>query len=117
MSTPAAIGPHELPGVITAYLTAHRARDVEGALPCFTQDAEVVDDGRTHRGRDEIRHWLESAGSEYTYSTALVSASRTDSARYTAVNHLEGDFPGHVADLRYAFTLDADRITALHISP
>lgn len=38
-------------------------------------DAAVTDEGHTHHGREEIRPWLGSAASEYTYTTA---ASRPD---------------------------------------
>jgi hypothetical protein len=34
-----------------------------------------------------------------------------------AVNHLEGDFPGGVADLAYRFTMDCDLIAELVIAP
>ena len=33
------------------------------------------------------------------------------------MRHLEGDFPGGVVDLRYRYTLDADRIVHLTIAP
>ena len=33
------------------------------------------------------------------------------------MNHLEGDFPGGVVDLRYKFTLTDDLISELVIAP
>ncbi|WP_072482286.1 nuclear transport factor 2 family protein [Amycolatopsis australiensis] len=112
-----AIDPNELPAVITGYLTAHRARDLESALARYTEDAVVTDEGRTHRGKHEIRDWLTRAASRYTYTTTLVAAHRVDDEHYVAVNHLEGDFPGGVADLRFRFTLDGDLIAGLVIEP
>lgn len=105
-----------LPAVITTYLTAHQARDLDPALACYTDDAVVTDEGRTHRGKHEIRDWLARAASEYTYTTELVAAHRVDD-QYVAVNHLEGDFPGGAADLRFRFTLDGGRIAELVIEP
>jgi ketosteroid isomerase-like protein len=112
-----AIDTRELPPVITGYLTAHQARDLNPALACYTEDAVVTDEGRTHRGKQEIRDWLGRAASQYTYTTTLVAAHRVDHEHYVAVHHLEGDFPGGVADLRFRFTLDGDRIAELVIEP
>jgi uncharacterized protein (TIGR02246 family) len=108
---------NELPEPITAYLAAHLARDADAALPLFTDDAVVVDDGHTHRGPDQIRDWLGRAASEYTYTTELTGASRLDDDRYVATHHLEGDFPGGVVDLRFRFTLREGRIAQLVIAP
>jgi hypothetical protein len=107
----------ELPEPIPTYLAAHVARDADAAVPCFTDDAVVVDDGGTHRGPARIRDWLARAASEYTYTTELVGASRLDDGRYDAVHHLEGDFPGGAVDLHFRFTLRDGRIARLVIEP
>jgi uncharacterized protein (TIGR02246 family) len=112
-----AIDTRALPAVITTYLTAHQARDLTPALACYTDDAVVTDEGRTHRGKREIRDWLARGASQYTYTTTLVAAHHVDDEHYVAVNHLEGDFPGGVVDLRFRFTLDGDRIAELVIEP
>lgn len=112
-----AIDTRQLPAVITGYLAAHQARDLDPALACYTEDAVVTDEGRTHRGKREIRDWLAGAASQYTYTTTLVAAHRVDDEHYVAVHHLEGDFPGGVADLRFRFTLAGDRIAGLVIEP
>jgi len=106
-----------LPAVITAYLAAHRARDVETALAVFTADAVVRDDGHTYRGTGEIRGWLDSAGAEYTFTTSLTGVSSTDAAHYDVRQRLEGDFPGGVVDLHYRFTLRGAAVSELVIEP
>ncbi|MCF6743463.1 nuclear transport factor 2 family protein [Blastococcus sp. KM273128] len=117
MSTPTSIRPDQLPAPIRAYLAAHGARDAETALRAFAPGAVVVDEGRTYRGTEEIRGFLTRAGAAFRYTTELVAAERTDDARWVAVNHLEGDFPGGVADLRYRFVMDGDLIAELVIAP
>ncbi|HWD84072.1 MAG TPA: nuclear transport factor 2 family protein, partial [Kribbella sp.] len=97
------------------YLTAHIARDVDAAVRWYADDAEVTDDGRTYRGRDEIRAWLGDAAREYTYTTELTAVRRIDDHTYVAAHRLEGNFPGGVADLDFTFTIDNDLITALVI--
>ncbi|MEU7821689.1 nuclear transport factor 2 family protein [Catellatospora sp. NPDC049133] len=109
------IAPAELPATITAYLAAHQARDVETEIRSYTADAVVADDGRVHRGRDEIRAWLSSATVEYTYTTELTGAARVDDEHYDVLQHLEGDFPGAVVDLHYRFTLRGSAIAELAI--
>ena len=108
-------GPTELPRTITDYLTAHRTRDVDTAISCFTNDAAVTDEGKTRNGTSDIRTWLERSASEYTYTTELIGAEKTDDEHYTAINHLEGDFPGGVVDLHFRFTLRDGRIASLVI--
>ena len=107
----------ELPAAITTYLAAHRARDVAMAIRAYAADAVVTDEGRTHRGLEEIRTWLGGAAGEYTYTTEFTGATRTGEAQFDVVQHLEGDFPGGVADLHFRFTLDGPSISRLAIEP
>lgn len=111
------IQPADLPATIRDYLAAHAAGDADTALRAFATGAVVVDEGRTYRGREEIRGFLQHAGSEFTYTTELTGAERVDDAHWVAVQHLEGDFPGGVADLRYRFTTADGVIAELVIAP
>jgi ketosteroid isomerase-like protein len=112
-----AIDPAQLPTTIRDHLAAHVAGDTDTALRAFTPDAVVVDDGATYRGTAEVRGFLSGAGKEYTYTTTLIAAERISDDEWVAVNHLEGNFPGGVVDLRYRYTLRGDRIAALTIAP
>ncbi|MFE4214971.1 nuclear transport factor 2 family protein [Streptomyces sp. NPDC056844] len=108
----------DLPEVVRNFLRAHEARDFSTATAAFAPEATVTDDGRTCQGADAIRRWLEQATTEYTYTTTPVGAERDDPGRYTVVQHLEGDFPGGVVDLRYRFVLDShELISELTIAP
>ncbi|MEE1731704.1 MULTISPECIES: nuclear transport factor 2 family protein [Streptomyces] len=97
--------PAELPTAISGYLVAHTARDTAAALATLAADAAVTDEGRTYRGHAEIGQWLTGAASEYTYTTELLGAQRTDADRWTVTQRLEGDFPGGLVDLRFQFAL------------
>ncbi|MFV9633724.1 nuclear transport factor 2 family protein [Mycobacterium neumannii] len=110
-----AISRDELPWAVATYLTAHR--DVTTALTAFTVDATATDEGHTYRGHGEIADWVRNAASGYTYSTELVSATRSGDGHFDVLQHLEGDFPGGVADLHFRFTLDGEFITRLVIEP
>lgn len=114
---PAPTDPADLPDVVTRYLRAHRAHDTATAIAAFTGDAEVTDDGRTYEGTDAIEAWLTRSSTEYTYTVTLTGAERVDAAHWTAVNRLEGNFPGGVVDLAYRFTLRDGLIERLVIAP
>ena len=104
-----------LPRTIAEYLTAHRTCDADTAITCFTDDAAVTDDGKTYYGTAGIRTWLDRSAGEYTYTIELIGAEKIDGEHYTAINHLEGDFPGGVVDLHFRFTLRDGRIARLVI--
>jgi ketosteroid isomerase-like protein len=117
MQTSTDIRPDQLPVTVRGFLAAHIARDADAAIGAFTPDAVVVDDGTTYRGTEAIRRFLTEAGAEFTYTSTLVGAGRTDDTHWVALIHIEGDFPGGVADLRYRFTLAGDLVTELVIAP
>jgi hypothetical protein len=107
----------ELPEVVSRYQDAHDRQDTAVALSAFAPDARVVDDGLEYRGSDEIRDWLDRASSEYTFTRSLVSAEPDGDDTWLVINHLEGDFPGGVVDLRYQFVVAGDLISELVIAP
>lgn len=114
-TTPTPIDTTELPELITSYLRAHAARDLDLALRSYAPDATVVDEGRTYRGPDEIRGWLSRSASEYTYTVAITGAAKVGDDGYDVMQHLEGDFPGGVVDLHYRFLLRDGMIIRLVI--
>lgn len=67
-----------LPEVIRRYQEAHDRRETDRALSAFTSDAVVHDDGREHRGHEEIRTWLSSLSTEFMPGCA----PRPGSSRY-----------------------------------
>ena len=104
------------PVAIATYLDAVDRGDVDTSLTVFTADATVVDEGHTYTG-DAIRAWRSGAGSEFTYTNEFRGLRAVDEDHFVADFHLEGDFPGGVADLAYRFTLRDGRIEHLEIAP
>lgn len=117
MTAPSTVQITDLPAAIRAFLAAHGARQPETAIRALTPDAVVVDEGRTHRGKEQVLDFLRHAGTQFTYTTELVRAQRVDDQHWVVVHHLEGDFPGGVVDLRYRFTLEGDLVAGLVIAP
>jgi len=107
----------KLPHAVGQYQDAHDRRDVDAALATFTPTATVKDDGHEYHGRDEIRDWLARASTEFTYTRTLTGADAIDANSWLVTNHLEGNFPGGVVDLRYRFVLVDGLISELEIAP
>jgi len=105
-----------LPDTIKTFMTALDAREVDQVLATLTTDAVVTDEGHDYKGHDEIGAWVATAAAEYTYTTAFTGATTTE-AVVDVGQHLEGNFPGWVADLHYRFTLDGTVISRVVIEP
>ena len=101
---------------IKTFMTAVDGRDTDRALATLTPDAVVTDEGHDHTGHAAIGTWIATAAGEYTYTTEITGATTTDTTIDVA-QHLEGDFPGGVADLHYRFTLDGALISRVVIEP
>ena len=112
---PQSIDPGDLPAIITSYLKAHMARDIDVAVRSYAPDATVTDEGKTYRGREEIRQWLSRSASEFTYTIEMIGATKVAGNRYIAMHHLEGNFPGGRVDLQFRFTLRGGEISQLTI--
>jgi len=112
---PRTIDSAELPEIITSYLEAHQARDLDVAVRSYASDATVTDEGTTYRGPEEIRAWLSRSAREFTYTIEMIGATKLDEDRYDVLHHLEGNFPGGRVDLHFRFTLHDGAITHLVI--
>ena len=106
-----------VPDVIVRYFELDAARDVEGVLRLFADDATVVDEGATWQGADAIRAWRLGPVSKYTYRTEVAGTDAVAPDRYVVAGRLTGDFPGGSADPRWDFTVAGDRVTRLVIAP
>ncbi|MFN3209021.1 MAG: nuclear transport factor 2 family protein [Roseovarius sp.] len=106
----------ELPVVIATYFSADKKGDAQVIAECFTEDAVVVDEGNTYKGREAIRQWMANASTQYTYTVEPFSLTEKGE-RTIVTSHLVGNFPGSPVDLRYLFLLQDDKIAELKIVP
>ncbi|QJY48004.1 nuclear transport factor 2 family protein [Pseudonocardia broussonetiae] len=104
-----------LPTTVRAFMAAQIVRDGGTASSFLTEDAVVVDQGETFRGR-EAHAFLRDAGSEFEFTTEQIGARRVDDAHWVVTVRLEGTFPGGVAELDYRFTLRDDLVAELVIA-
>ncbi|WP_290051891.1 nuclear transport factor 2 family protein [Amycolatopsis solani] len=105
-----------LPAPVREFLAAHVARDAGTASSLLTEDAVIVDQDETFRGREQTHAFLRDAGSEFEYTTEQIGAHRVDDTHWVVTVRLEGTFPGGVAELDYRFTVRDDRIAELVIA-
>lgn len=104
----------KLPAPVLTYLAAEKAKAPEMLAFCFAKDALVHDEGKDHRGLEEITAWKRAADAKYQYAMKPLDASLSDnSVRLRA--RLTGNFPGSPAELDFAFTLSNGKIVALDI--
>ena len=104
-----------LPQPVKEYFAADRL-GANAIAACFTDHATVTDESHTWVGRDAIRQWKESATAKYRYTSEPMALDAKD-GKVVVIARLTGDFPGSPVDLRYAFTLDGDKISSLEIRP
>lgn len=97
----------DLPPTVSTYYELMDGPDKSRVADVFAEDATVVDDGHTYRGRAEITGWLSGPASEYTTTSTRLSVQRSGTTTVVVIL-LEGDFPGGRVELRYEFLENAD---------
>src|SRR2546430_2651676 len=62
-----------LPDIITTTLrlAGSAVREADGIVACFTEDAEVIDEDESRRGRAAIRQWWEGPATAYDDTVEL----------------------------------------------
>ena len=105
----------KLPKSINDYFAADRNGGADAVVACFTQQAVVKDEGKTHVGLDAIRRWKAKAVQKYSYTVEPYFIA-TENGKTVVTSHLVGDFPGSPVDLRYVFVLADAKIAELEIT-
>lgn len=90
------------------------ARTPEAIADCFTEDGVAMDESRTHRGREQIRHWRAEAD-RISYRLDILSGE-TQGDKCTVQCRIVGDFKGSPVRLEFRFHIAGDLISKLEIS-
>jgi hypothetical protein len=106
-----------VPDVIRRYFVLDAERKIDSIIALFTDDATVVDEDQTRHGTMEIRAWQTGPASQYTYITDVLATDALTADRFVVTGRLTGNFPGGTAELKWDFTVAADRISQLLIGP
>ena len=102
----------KLPEVISALVEAQGNFDGAAYADCFTETAVVFDEGKTHYGKREIKHWIEKANREYQVTMKPLEYSEGEQ---TLKAEISGSFPGSPLVLSYKFGFKDKKIQSLRI--
>lgn len=105
----------DLPKPIADYFVADNDKDPAVVTLCFTEDALVVDEGHTYKGRAAIKRWKEESTAKYQYTSTPIAMENAGD-KIAVISHLIGNFQGSPLDLRYVFELQGEKIASLEIA-
>jgi len=102
-----------LPNVIAALVAAQNNFDSQAYADCFSETATVFDEGKTHKGKKEIKNWIQRANEEYKATMQPLRYSESEQALEAEIS---GSFPGSPIVLAYHFELEDQQIQSLKIA-
>jgi NAD(P)-dependent dehydrogenase (short-subunit alcohol dehydrogenase family) len=106
----------QLPALLQRYLAADAARDLDAFVECFSRDAVVRDERRSHAGHAAIREWKAHADATVPYRLTPLGLAR-QGTQWKLLATVAGAFPGSPVELMHVFDLEEDRIVSLEIRP
>jgi len=101
---------------IETYVNAANAGDSEKGSACFSENATVLDEGETLRGRKSIRDWMVKTKKKYNHITKPLKF-REQSGEAIMTAELSGTFDGSPITLEYHFKMKNDLIDDLRVIP
>jgi len=104
----------KLPAIITDLLTAQEKYDSKAFSECFSDDAVVFDEGKTYRGKKEIRQWNEMTNTKYKTKYEPLEISDTEDGIILTAK-ISGTFDGSPAIIKYHFETKNSKIASLRI--
>ncbi|WP_286858431.1 MULTISPECIES: nuclear transport factor 2 family protein [Sphingobacterium] len=102
-----------LPIVIRELVKAQNEFDSVAYANCFTEDAKVFDEGKTHNGKIEIENWINIANKEYRTTMTPLDFNESENILSAEIS---GTFPGSPVALKYHFKLSNGQIKYLKIT-
>jgi ketosteroid isomerase-like protein len=102
-----------LPNAIADLTKAQNNFDSVAYADCFSPTAVVFDEGRTHKGKTQIRQWIEKANQEYQ---AVMKPLEYSASQEILKAEISGNFPGSPIVLSYHFELQSGLIDSLRIA-
>lgn len=100
-----------VPNIISEFVKAQNEFDSAAYANCFTENAEVFDEGKTHNGKAEIENWIDKANKEYKATMKLLDYNENILSA-----EISGTFPGSPLVLKYHFELSDGLIQSLKIT-
>lgn len=102
-----------LPKVVADLVDTQNSFDSAAYANCFSENAVVFDEGKTHNGRKEIEQWIEKANTNYQAVMKPLEYSENEDILKAEVS---GNFPGSPIVLSYHLKLEDGLIQFLKIT-
>lgn len=104
-----------MPQSVKSLVAAQQRHDNEAYAKSFAPNAEVFDEGRTHKGHDEIKRWISQANAKY--NTVMEPLNyRENSLGGVLKAKISGNFEGSPAVLTYHLKFENSLISSLKIT-
>lgn len=104
-----------LPKVLSALVKAQNNFDSIAYATCFSETAVVYDEGKTHKGRKEIGHWIADANERYKAMMKPVSFEQKGTTGVLKAE-ISGNFEGSPIVLSYYLEIAGELIQSLKIT-
>lgn len=103
----------KLPQSIKTYFRAANAHDSTSLVDCFAEEAVVHDEGHIYRGLAAIREWNEATSKKYALTLEVTSVAE-ENRKFIVTIKASGNFDRSPLPLDFHFTIENQKITALH---
>jgi hypothetical protein len=101
-----------LPRVVSDLVEAQNNFDSGAYANCFSETAVVYDEGKTHKGKTEIKDWIDKANKEYQAVMKPIEYSETE---HTLKTEVSGTFSGSPIIMTYHYGFEDGLIQSLKI--
>jgi hypothetical protein len=104
-----------LPKVIADLVKAQNKQDSVAYADCFSPTAIVYDEGKTHKGKEEIQQWIAQANKKFKTIMNPITYTGADTTG-VLLAEISGSFPGSPLVLNYHVELKDGLIQSLKIT-
>lgn len=104
-----------MPNPVKSLIDAQQRHDHEAYAKSFTPNAKVFDEGRTHKGHDEIKRWISDANTKYNTVMEAIDYRESSSGGVLKAK-ISGTFEGSPVVLTYHLKFERNLISSLKIT-
>lgn len=104
-----------LPKVLSDFVRTQNNFDSVAYANCFSETAMIYDEGKTHKGRKEIEHWIADANKRYKAMIKPISFEEKETASVLKAE-VSGNFEGSPIVLSYYLEIAGEFIQSLKIT-
>lgn len=104
-----------LPKVITDLINAQNSFDSIAYANCFSENAQVFDEGKTHNGKLDIQNWIEESNQKYR--SVMKPLEYTENGTSSILSaECSGTFDGSPIILKFHFNIADGKIQDLKVT-